>query len=302
MQLCFDVQKKEDGFFLRDFLRLKKVSSSLCSAVKRDKGFFCNGRAIRTNERVHAGDVIVFELPSELPTKVGPQELPLFTVYEDEHAIVLEKPVGQAVHPTLGYANGTLANAFCGEMRRRGTEAVFRPVNRIDRGTSGLVLCAMNAYAAPILAETCEKVYYAVVEGHLSSPEGVIDAPIDRCPDSLIKRRVSQTGKPSRTEYRVLCETEEWSLVRCVPVTGRTHQIRVHFSWMGHPLAGDDFYGGRPCLSRPALHCGKITFTVFKTIQTYLPLPYDMRTLLPKSNTSLAEDWLFSERHVVKEM
>ena len=302
MQLQFHVQEKENGLFLRDFLRLKKVSAGLCTAVKRDRGFFCNGSPIHTNARVHRGDCICFWLPPEQETTVKAQELPLSILYENAHAMVLEKPVGQAVHPTLGYPDGTLANAFCGEMQRRGVRTVFRPINRIDRGTSGMVLCAMNAYAAPLLTSSCQKIYYAIVEGVLPEPRGIIEAPIARCEDSLIKRQVSDCGKPSRTEYEVLCSHAGNSLVRCVPLTGRTHQIRVHFSWLGHPLIGDAFYGGRPELERPALHCGEMRFTVFHTVHVQLSLPEDMRSMLCKNDVDTKNSWLFDRGVFVKEV
>lgn len=293
MKLQFEVREEEDGLLLRDFLRLKKVSAGLRSAVKRDRGFFRNGNVVYTNEHVRQNDCISFCLPPENAGSVTPQDIPLSIVYEDEQAMVLDKPVGQAVHPTLGYSDGTLANAFCGEMKRRGNQIPFRPINRIDHGTSGLVLCAMNAYAAPILAESCQKVYYAVIEGHLSCTEGVIDAPIARCRDSIVRREVAGSGKPSRTEYTVLYESERFTLVRCIPVTGRTHQIRVHFSWLGHPLVGDDFYGAKTALGRPALHCGEVTFSVFRQVHIRRRLPRDMQSLFFETANLERENWLF---------
>ncbi len=166
-----------------------------------------------------------------------------------------------AVHPTLNYPLGTLANGYAAWAAERGESPVFRPVNRIDKDTSGLVLAAKNGYAAPLLAQRVEKLYYALAEGELPLGKGVIDAPIGRRGDSIIGRCVTPDGKPSRTEYTILKAENGLSLAACVPVTGRTHQIRVHFASIGHPLAGDDLYGGsREKIRRQALHCAKQTF------------------------------------------
>ena len=134
-------------------------------------------------------------------------------------------------------------------------------MNRIDKDTSGLVLAAKNAYAAPLLARNVKKRYDAIAEGELPLGEGVIDAPIGRQAESIIGRCVTPEGKPSRTEYTILEADHGLSLAACVPVTGRTHQIRVHFASIGHPLAGDDLYGGsREKIGRQALHCASQTF------------------------------------------
>ena len=174
------------------------------------------------------------------------------------------------MHPTLKYPLDTLANGYAAWAAAQGRSTVFRPVNRIDKDTSGLVLAARNSYAAPLLAQGVEKLYYAIVEGELPLCPGVIDAPIGRQGDSIIGRCVTPEGKPSRTEYTILKAKNGLSLAACVPVTGRTHQIRVHFASLGHPLAGDDLYGGhRERVGRQALHCAKQTYT----IPAYTPMP-----------------------------
>ena len=258
MTLTF--QNEQDGILLRDFLRRRQVSASLCAAVKRCGGFFADGAPVRANQRLAAGQTVSFALPPEPPTAVRPQDLPLCIVYEDEHLMVLEKPAGQTVHPTRGYEDGTLANAFLGEMRRRGAQALFRPVNRLDREASGLVLCAMNAWAAPILAAGARKEYLALAQGELPPGPGVFTQPLGLEAGSIIQRCCRPDGRPSRTEYEVLESAGGVSLARCVTVTGRTHQIRVHFAHAGHPLLGDDLYGGsREKIPRVALHCACIT-------------------------------------------
>ena len=270
MNLYFPVPETADGVLLRSFLHSCAVSTDLARAVKfHGSGFFADGEPILANRRVSAGQVISFALPAD-GEGVAPQpEIPVQVVYEDDFAILLEKPPQLAVHPTLNYPLDTLANGYAARAASRRESPVFRPVNRIDKDTSGLVLAAKNAYAAPLLAQRVEKLYYAVVEGELPLGPGVIDAPIGRQEESIIGRCVTPDGKPSRTEYTILKVKDGLSLAACVPVTGRTHQIRVHFASIGHPLAGDDLYGGsRERIGRQALHCARQTF--------YLPVSRKM--------------------------
>lgn len=267
MRLYFPVPalpQTQQGVLVRNFLRQCAVSTELARAVKfRGNGFFADGQPILADRRIFPGQVLSFELPPE-GDGVWPQpEIPVRVVYEDAFAVVLEKPPHLAVHPTLNYPGGTLANGYAAWAAAHGKSPVFRPVNRIDKDTSGLVLAAKHAYAAPLLAGQVEKLYYAIIEGELPLGPGVIDAPIGRRNDSIIGRCVTPDGKPSRTEYTIIKVQHGLSLAACVPVTGRTHQIRVHFASIGHPLAGDDLYGGhRTQIGRQALHCAEQRFRV----------------------------------------
>ena len=200
MRLTFYVAPRQDGAFLRDVLRQNGVSAALSASVKHCGGFFADGVPTRANQRVAAGAAVSFELPPEADTSVIPEDIPLSIVYEDEHAMVLEKPAGMAVHPTRGEVRGTLANAFCGLLRARGQKGVFRPINRLDKGTSGLVLCAMNAYAAPLLAKSAQKVYYALCGGTPPAKAGEFCGPIARRGDSILGRCVCPQGKPASTQ------------------------------------------------------------------------------------------------------
>lgn len=264
MELCFRVPDQEgpQGVLLRNFLRRCAVSSDLSRGVKfQGGGFFADDRPVLANQRVFPGQVVRFALPPQ-GAGVRPQpEIGLRIVYEDPFALLVDKPAGLAVHPTLNYPEGTLANGYAAWALEHGVCPVFRPVNRIDKDTSGLVLAAKHAYAAPLLAQRVQKLYYAVPQGELPLGPGVIDAPIGRRGDSIIGRCVTPEGKPSRTEYEILRAENGLSLAACLPVTGRTHQIRVHFAHLGHPLAGDDLYGGsRERIGRQALHCARQTF------------------------------------------
>lgn len=303
MRLYFpvpDIPQNESGVLVRNFLRQCAVSTDLARAVKfHGSGFFADGKPILANGRLFGGQVLAFDLPPEAAEGVRPQaEIPVRVVYEDEFAIVLDKPPQLAVHPTLNYPENTLANGYAALMLARGESPVFRPVNRIDKDTSGLVLAAKHTYAAPMLAESVEKLYLAIAQGELPLGAGVIDAPIGRRGDSIIGRCVTPDGKPSRTEYTIERVRAGLSLAACVPVTGRTHQIRVHFSSIGHPLAGDDLYGGsRERIGRQALHCARQTFGVpagtrtedgfrfemplrMRRVTVESPLPSDMAMLV----------------------
>ena len=304
MQLYFavpDTATTHEGVLVRSFLRQCAVSTDLARAVKfRGGGFFADGVPVLANRRIYPGQMLSFALPPEGDGVTPQPEIPIKVVYEDAFAVVLEKPPQLAVHPTLNYPYDTLANGYAAWGAQQGISPVFRPVNRIDKDTSGLVLAAKNAYAAPLLAGGVAKLYYAIAQGALPLGEGVVDAPIGRRSDSIIGRCVTPEGKPSRTEYTIIREENGLSLAACVPVTGRTHQIRVHFASIGHPLAGDDLYGGhRDRIARQALHCARQSFRVpaysevpggirletpveehARTVAVESPLPEDMRALL----------------------
>ena len=286
-EICWQVASCCDGMTLRDFLRSKRVSAGLRAAVKRNGGFLRDGRLICAHERIAAGQKIVMPLCEEQESHVTAQNIPLDICYESPHVMVLNKPAGMTIHPTLGFAHDTLANAFCGEMERRGEKRLFRPLNRLDRETSGLVVCAMHGYAAAWLTEEVQKIYYAVVQGMPSPPQGDWNQPIRRCEDSIIKRCCADDGKPSLTHYRVLYyePTKNCALTECRLETGRTHQIRVHASTLGHPLCGDDLYGGSTqYINRVALHCGSVSFrepVTEQRVAVTCPLPPDICELLP---------------------
>ena len=274
--LHFRVPTSCNGMRLNIFLRTMGVSSACIKAVKYQGTGFCVRLGdevipVHTDYRVATAQIVSFALPPEPPTDVQPESLPIDVIYEDEFAAVLNKPAGIAVHPTLNHTSGTLANGWLYRLKCRGEDGVFRPVNRIDKNTSGLVLCAMNAYAAPLLAEGVEKLYYAIVEGELPLGPGVIDAPIGRREDSIIGRCVTPEGKPSRTEYTILRAAQGLSLAACVPVTGRRQALHCARQSFRVP-AYSEVPGGIRLETPVEEHA--------RTVAVESPLPEDMRALL----------------------
>ncbi len=281
MKIEFSVCAQDDGKKLGNYLRKKGVSLSVVRSLKYfEDGILRNGSRAKTNELLCAGDRIALNLRERDGFSVLPQVLPIEVVYESKDAIVLNKPAGQAVHPCPCHREQTLANAFCAMMQARGAGgATFRPIGRLDVNTSGLVLVAMHEVAAPVLTSSMEKQYIALVCGK-TPDSGVIDAPLAPVQDSAIMQHVHPDGKPSVTEYQTLARGESLSLVRVWPKTGRTHQIRVHLSHIGHPLVDDTLYGGaEQGVGRHALHCERVSFREFSAEQVlslHVGLPDDI--------------------------
>lgn len=244
---------------VQDYLREKcGVSRRLLQRLKnRDGGLLCNGKFIRTVDFVNDGDVI--SLNSEEKNNIEPNgNLSAEIVFENDSVVVFDKPSGMPVHPSVRHRDDTLGNLFAYLYQG----LTFRPVNRLDKDTSGLCIIAKNPYAANFLQGKSKKVYFAAVHGIINGA-GIINAPIARQQESIILRCVRDDGQRAVTYYKSVQTNEKYTLLEINLETGRTHQIRVHFSYTGHPLAGDDLYGGsREDISRQALHCGKITFTL----------------------------------------
>lgn len=243
---------------LQDFLtKHQGVSKRLLTRLKRvDGGITRDGKLIRSIDTVNNGDVIVLRFGDDSFLEPNP-DLEVEVAYESDSVIVFNKPSGMPVHPSIKHQGDTLGNKFAAMF----PELTFRAVNRLDRDTSGLCIVAKNALAANLLQGRCKKVYYAAVTGEI--PEsGTINAPIARERESIIIRCVREDGQYAVTHYKRTAFSGKYSLAEIDLETGRTHQIRVHFAYIGHPLAGDDLYGGtREDIPRQALHCGQLTFT-----------------------------------------
>lgn len=283
--LEFCVPAGFDGMLLGHFLhKYKNVSQRVIRNAKRvEGGITADGEHIKTVDAVKAGQRIKIFLP-EPQCSMEPVDMELDVVYEDEHYILIDKGSNMPVHPTSNiHINDTLANGVVGYMRKRGDNYSISIVNRLDKDTSGLVLIAKNAYAAENAARTIKKKYRAVCSGIIANP-GRIEAPIARESDSIIKRCVSESGAAAVTNYIPELSRNNMTLVSVYLETGRTHQIRVHFSYIGHPLEGDDMYGGSlSFIKRQALHCAEISFihpVTGQRLEFSSQLPSDMAMLI----------------------
>lgn len=229
---------------LSSFLRGElKMSSSLMNKLKWGDGIQVNGQAQRTNYPVRPGDVITVRLDEEEP-EYPAEDGPLTVLYEDDYILAVDKPAGMLIHPSRAKNDGTLANFVAGYFRRTGQKSAFHPMTRLDRDTFGIVLLAKSAHVHTLLQTAdVKKTYYALVFGGPEEDAGVIDAPIARRPLPSLLRYVAPEGKPSLTEYRVLERKGTVCKLALRPITGRTHQLRVHCAHMGFPILGDPQYG-----------------------------------------------------------
>ena len=220
-----------------------KMSASLMNKLKWGDGIRVNGVPQRTNYAVNPGDTITVRLDEEAP-EYPAQDGPLTILYEDAHLLVVDKPAGMLIHPSRSKNDGTLANYVYGYYERTGQKSVFHPMTRLDRDTFGIVLLAKNAHVHTLLqAVPVKKFYHALCFGGPETDAGTIDAPIARKPLPSLLREIHPQGKPSVTEYRVLWRNEELCKLELQPVTGRTHQLRLHCAYMGYPILGDPQYG-----------------------------------------------------------
>ena len=281
--LIFTVPKEYDGAICKEFLKKYcKISSRLITKlVRTEMGITREGSLIRTIDKVSFGDKIKINLPKDY-NEIEPIIGDLDVKYEDGYILVIDKPPNMPVHPTKNHQRDTLANIVRYYALSKGEDYTFRAINRIDRDTSGLVLIAKDRFTASGL-KGVYKEYTAVCQGNIVE-DGTVDKNIRLRPDSKMVREVNSEGARAVTHYFVLSRNKEYSLVRCILETGRTHQIRCHMSYLGHPLAGDDLYGGnRDKISRQALHCSYLRFihpVAKQTIEIKSQMPDDMKSLI----------------------
>lgn len=273
-------------------------SKRAIAALKaRPDGILLNGKHATVRAKVNEGDVLIInceDMGSNEEKLVPSSTLPDI-IYEDEHIVAVNKPPFMPTHQSQGHFYDTLANSLAYYFTKQGRPFVFRSVNRLDRNTSGVVLVAKSRIAAAKLSEEMKrdgikKSYIAILDGTLEQNLGTIETYIRRAQKSIILREVCgecEDGKISITNYRVLARANGLTLVEAEPRTGRTHQLRVHFSHLGAPILGDDLYGSAsPLIERHALHARKLNFVhpdSRKVISIQADLPSDMREIIEKN-------------------
>ena len=313
--ITYRLTEADEGLYVKEVLQRRfSLSSRLMRKIKISGQIALDGQKARLRDKGRSGQMLTVSFPKE-SSYFDPENIPLDVVYEDDDLLVVNKQPFLVVHPTKNYQSGTLANALAYRLQERGESWKIRFINRLDRDTSGLVLVAKNGHAQDAVSAqmeqgTTEKKYLALVHGLFEETEGRIDAPIDKDPDHKARRMVREDGYPSVTLYKVLDSwnvpdlgpdftpwqgakrIDGYSLVELTLLTGRTHQIRVHLTHLGHPIAGDELDGqlfgyeaGTDVLNRQALHAYSLRLKQPLTggpIHLQTPMPDDIKACIER--------------------
>lgn len=291
------VDNIEKGTKIREYLKVELgLSTRLIRSASLDKRIFVNGEVVKMNRVLNLGEVIKIDLAKDESQDIAPEKMDIDIVYEDEDILVVNKKPFMVVHPTKSYQSGTLANGVIYYFMESGQNCIVRLVSRLDMNTSGLIIIAKNQFSHGMLSKEMsenkvEKKYLALIHGIMKEKQGTIDLPIYK-PEGIengIRRVIDERGQRSITHYKVVEEYDESSLVECKLETGRTHQIRVHLSHLGHPIYGDTLYGYGDevgdLIKRQALHAYGLDFKSPRSgevLSLRANLPDDMNELIKK--------------------
>lgn len=286
------IDEAGDGLRIEQYLRRKGYSGQNLAEIKRmPKSVLVNGEHYYMKQKLNTGDHLSIHIcETKCSEKIPPVQIPLDIVYEDEDIIVINKPAGMPIHPSLNNYMNSMANALAWYYQEQGKPFIFRCCNRLDRDTSGLTVVAKHLVSGNILSDMVRRrdihrEYLAIVRGHVSPEAGTINAPLARKPGTIIERTVDwEQGETAITHYRLVEERNGHSLISLRLETGRTHQIRIHMKYLGYPLIGDYLYNpDMEYIGRQALHSHRLSFThpiTGEPMEFTAPLPKDMEKVL----------------------
>lgn len=290
MQSKYVVSSAESRILITDYMsEYLGFSSRQIKKLIKDKKVRINGKTAYRDNKLRDGDILEVDLSEEVRADIVPEDIGLNIIYEDEHLLAVNKPPFMLVHPTPNHSTGTLLNAAAHHFAKKGEKAALRLLNRLDMNTSGIVVIPKRAAVHSKLDEmmksgSVRKFYVAVVEGIIVPEKGIIDKPIGKDEADLIRRKVKSDGQPAVTIYETLKKFGGYSSLRLELATGRTHQIRVHLSYLGHPIIGDTLYGkGSQLIGRQALHASDMELPHpdgSGMLKLHAELPEDMHTLV----------------------
>lgn len=301
-KLKYIIEKEFEDIDLKEFLKQKlNFSSRFVRSAARDGRININNKKTFLSSKLKTGDIVEIILNKEESQNITPQKMDINIAYEDNDIIVVNKSPGMVVHPTKRYTENTLANGLLYYFQQTGQNCIVRLVSRLDMDTSGLIIIAKNQFSHSMLAkemegDSFEKSYLALVHGHMDEKEGKIDLPIYRPGEGSLQRVVDERGQRSVTHYSVVESFKECEILKLTLETGRTHQIRVHLSHLGHPIYGDLLYNefdDKDLIGRQALHAYRLAFkhpTSGEIITLETDLPEDIKSLVDKFRFTLGDN------------
>ncbi len=249
----------EGNISVNDFLKKQRFSRRLISKLKFENAIEVNGTPVWTNHILSEGDMVEIKFPAKQSENIIPQDLGLKILYEDKHLLAVDKPHNMAIHPSHGHSTETLANGILGYYRKNGINTAVRIAGRLDLDTTGVVLVSKDALTSKILSETVIHKYYKTIVCGKLPEKGIINENIKDLQEGM-KRVISPDGKYAVTEYKCIGYKNGYSMADVKILTGRTHQIRLHMSHIGHPIVGDSLYGDGKGMERQALHAARLEF------------------------------------------